>query len=293
MTTACRTQHRNRRAALGALLSLGAACLSPLLAQVEERFDSDPLTGGSRNVFVLEGDVASRLTYLPDEPSHFPGDREGTLRVLYDTTLPAARLSTPIGQVLSLDADFDFGAILTLRSEGFFADPNGFSQIAFGAWNAATTGLDRTSFPSDSFDLVEFDYFPNVTPFGGPFLSPSVFGGNVADNAFFNFAFASAEVALPLDAPLLVQCHYDAARRLLNVTVNRHARALTFERIPEATVSVDLSRISPTFLVNVAGIAAYFEGFPSLHAVVDYDLLYVGPLPSPWSVINRRMPPAR
>jgi len=282
-----------RSTALGTVLVLGAASLSPLSAQMVERFDADPLTGQSRNVFTGEGDVAARFSFLADEPSHFPADHDGTLRVVYDTTLPTARISTFFGQVYSLGADFDFGAILTIRSDGLVADPNGFSQIAFGLWNDRTTGIDRTGFPSDSFDLIEFDYFPNVTPFGGPFLSPSVFGGNVADNAFFNFAFASAEVALPLDAPLLVQCHYDAARRLLNVTVNRHARALTFERIPEATVSVDLSRISPTFLVNVAGIAAYFEGFPSLHAVVDYDLLYVGPLPSPWCVINRRMPPAR
>src|SRR5256886_621647 len=126
--------------------------------------------------------------------------------------------------LFSLDADFDFGAILTIRSQGFFADPDGFSQIAFGLWNAARTGLKRTSFPSDSFDLVEFDYFPNVTPFGGPFVSPTVFGGNVADNAFFNFAFNSAETTLPLDTPLLVQCHYNAALRRLNVKVSRHVR---------------------------------------------------------------------
>src|SRR5439155_19958288 len=199
-----------------------------------------------------------------------------------------ARLSTSTGQVFSLDADFDFGAILTIRSEGFFADPDGFSQIAFGLWNAARTGLDRTSFPSDSFDLVEFDYFPNVTPFGGPFVSPTVFGGNVADNAFFNFAFHSAETTLPLDTPLLVQCHYNAALRRLNVKVSRHLRSLIFERIDAAGVSVDLSRIDPTFLLNTAGIAGYFEGFASIHAVVDYDLLYTGPLPSPWSVAANR-----
>jgi len=206
---------------------------------------------------------------------------------VYDTTLPTARLSTPIGQSFSTDADFDFGAILTIRSEGFFADPNGFSQIAFGLWNRATTGLNRTSFPSDSFDLVEFDYFPNVTVFGGPFVTPSVFGGNVAGNAFFNFAFASAATALPLDMPLLVQVHHDSAARRLNVRVSHHLQALKFERIADATVNVDLSRIHPTFLLDAAGIAGYFEGFPSIHAVVDYDLLYVGPLPSPWSVVRR------
>jgi hypothetical protein len=279
--------HSLRRAALGTALVLGAAALAPLHAQMVERFDADPLTGQSRNLFVVEGDVASRFTFLAGEPSHFPGDHDGTFRVVYDTLLPTARLSTPLGQVLSLDADFDFGAILTIRSDGYFADPNGFSQIAFGLWNAARTGLLRTSFPSDSFDLVEIDYFPNVTSFGGPFLSPTVFGGNVADNAFFNFSFGSTGVTLPLDTPLLVEAHYDAALRRLDVTVSRHARALAFETIEGAGVSVDLSRIDPTFHVNVAGIAGYFEGYSSIHAVVDYDLLFTGPLPKPWSVTRR------
>lgn len=276
-------------AALGTALALGGGALSPAAAQMVERFAADPLSGGGRNAFFTEGDVAARFTYIAEEPSHFPADREGTLRVLYDTTLPAARISTPIGRVVSTDADFDFGAILTIRSGGFFADPNGFSQIAFGLWNAATTGMNRTGFPADSFDLVGFDYFPNVGMFGGPFLSPGVFGGNVLDNAFFNFAFASAEVALPFDVPLLCQLHHNAAGRRLNLKVSRHVSGVTFERIPGATVSVDLSRLDPAFLVNVAGIAAYFEGYSSLRATVDYDLLYVGSLPAPFGVVNRRL----
>ena len=288
MIHARRIAPRLRRAVLGLTLVLGAAPLSSPRAQMVERFDADPLTGQSRNLFVVEGDVASRFTFLPDESSHFPGDHDGTLRVVYDTTLPTARLSTPLAQTFTLDADFDFGAVLTLRSEDYFADPDGFSQVAFGLWNTKTTGLGRTTFPSDTFDLLEFDYFPNVTAFGGPFVSPTVFGGNVADNAFFNFAFASAEAPLPLDTPLLVQGHYNAALRRLKVTVSRHDHALVFERIQGATVAVDLSRIDPTFLVDAAGIAAYFEGFRSIHVVVDYDLLFTGPLPTPWSVSRTR-----
>ncbi len=278
-------------AALGSALALGTGRPTPSLAQVVERFEADPLAGGGRNRFVLEGDVPSHFAWLAGEPEHFPADREGTLRVTYDTTLPAARLAMPIGQVLSIDADFDFGAILTIRSEGFFADPNGFSQIAFGLWNSATTGIDRTSFPSDSFDLVEFDYFANVGPFGGPFLSPSVFGGAVGGNAFFNFAFQSAELNLPFDRPLLCQFHYDAASRRLALQVSRHLSGVVFEKIPGAVVPVDLARIAPAFLVDAAGIAAYFEGWPSLHASVDYDLLYVGPLPAPFQVGGRRSAP--
>jgi hypothetical protein len=246
-----------------------------------ERFASDPLAG---TIFRPEGDVATRFAFLGQERPHFTGDRPGTLRVLYDTTLPTGRLSAPFGTVLATDGNFEFGAILTIRSAGFHADPQGFSQIAFGLWNARTTGPGRTLFPSDSYDLVEADYFANVTDFGGPFLSPSVFGGAAGANAFDNFAFQSAEVALPFDTPLLVQARYDAATERLTLTVSRHKTAVTFAAIPGAVAQVDLSHLHPGFLADVVGIAAYGEAWPSLRAEVDYDLLYVGQLPAPFKV---------
>ena len=226
------------------------------------------------------------------EVPHFPGDRPGTLRVLYDTTLPQARIASPLRQVLSLDEDFSFGSILTIRSEGFNASPEGFSQISFGLWNSVTTGFNRTGFPSDSFDLLEFDYFANISPiFGGPFLTPSVFGGNIDGNSFSNFAFQSAEVQLPLDVPLLCRFDYRALERHLMLTVSRQARGVHFEPIPGVAVVVDLSLIDPTFLLNSIGIAAYFEGAESLRAEVDYDLLYFGDLPAPFGAAARHLDP--
>lgn len=280
-----RASHRHAFVAPVLILALATAAGVPARAAVVERFGSDPLAAARLSG---EGDVAARFTFLPDEPPHFPGDRQGTLRVLYDTTLPAARVAAPLEEVLSLQEDFAFGAILTIRSESFRADPEGFSQIAFGLWNGHTTGMDRTGFPADSFDLVEFDYFANAGPFGGPFLSPTVFGGAVGENAFFNFAFQSSEVRLPLDTPLLCQFRYAGADRALSLTVSRPARGPAFTPVPGASVTVDLSRLDPTFLVDAAGIAAYFEGWPSLHAVVDYDLLYTGALPAPFGVVARR-----
>jgi len=264
-----------------------AATPSPASSSVVERFGSDPFAQHGSSRFFLEGD-AGRFTFLGNEAPHFPADRRGTLRVLYDTTRPTGRIAMPIRNVVALDDDFGFGAILTIRSDGFAADPQGFSQIAFGLWNARTTGLGRTLFPSDSYDLLEFDYFPNMTDFGGPFLSPSVFGGNVAGNAFFNFAFQSTETNLPLDVPLLCQFQYAAATRRLTVAVSRHTSGSHFEPIPGATAIVDLSRVNPTFLLDVLGIAGYGEGYASLRAEVDYDLIYFGPLPFPFGVNGGR-----
>jgi hypothetical protein len=194
--------------------------------------------------------------------------------------------------VVSFDDDFEFGAILTIRSDGFEADPNGFSQIAFGLWNSSTTGPGRTLFPSDSFDLIEFDYFPNLTSFGGPFITPSVFGGEVGGNAFFNFTFLSVETALPHDVPLLCRFVHDGAARRLTLQVARLAAEATFTPIPGGRVTVDTGALNPTFLVDVIGIAAYFEGFASLRASVDYDLLYFAELPPPIVLGGRRpLPP--
>ena len=244
------------------------------------RFDRDPL-GGGHDGFLAEGETDARFTWVDDTPSRFATDARGSLRVLYDTTLPTGRIATPIDAVLGAGDDFSFGAVMTLRSEGFLADPNGFSQVAFGLWNGHTTGMGRTLFPSDSFDLIEFDWFANVTEFGGPFLSPSVFGGNVGGNAFFNFGFASTQAGLPLDTPLLCHAVHRAADRTLTVTVYRHASGMLFTEVPGARVIVDLAGINPGFLVDALGIAAYGEGWPSLRATVDYDLLYTGPVPAP------------
>jgi len=275
---------RSNRFILPALVA-GAFVLAavPAHAGTTARLGSDPLKPGGSTPFFVEGD-ASRFAWVGNTPPRFPGDRRGSLRVLYDTTLPTGRIGMPLGSVLSLDEDFRFGAVLTIRSHGFAADPNGFSQIAFGLWNAHTTGLGRTLFPSDSYDLVEFDWFANVTSFGGPFLSPSIFGGNVQDNAFFNFAFQSVEAPLPFDVPLLCEGVYDATTRVLTVTVSRHVGGPRFEPVPGATTTVDLSTLAPGFLVDTLGIAAYGEGWASLHAEVDFDLIYTGDQPVPMSV---------
>jgi len=284
------TRRRLRSAALTpAVLVLLLAAGSGAAADVVERFDRSPLLGRGGNPFFTEGDPGARFTFVKRTPPRFPGDSRGSLRVLYDTTLPQARISTPIGRMMSFDDDFEFGAILTIRSDGFFADPNGFSQIAFGLWNSSTTGPGRTLFPSDSFDLIEFDYFPNLTSFGGPFISPSVFGGEVGGNAFFNFTFLSIETALPHDVPLLCRFVHDGAARQLTLQIGRLAQGAAFTPIPGGRVAVDTAALNPTFLVDVIGIAAYFEGFASLRASVDYDLLYFGELPPP-IVLGGRQP---
>lgn len=99
---------------------------------------------------------------------------------------------------------------------------------------------------------------------------------------------------LPLDLPLLIQARHDAAARTLLVTLRPHVAGVFFQRSPVAAVAVDLSRLNPGFQVDRAGIAGYFEGYPSIRVEVDYDLLYVGSLPEPFGVgTRRRLPTGR
>ena len=291
------------RAAIGALVCVLAlvgfqphATGAPRTRGVVERFAVDPLSGRGVLPFFGEGATDERFEFVRAARPHFPGDPGGTLRVLYDSDRPGARISTPLGSVLSLDESFSFGAILTIRSQGFFADPQGFAQISFGLWNSATTGMDRAVFPADSYDLIGFDYFPNITGFGGPFLSPNVFGGAVSTNAFDNFLFTSTQVPLPFEVPLLCRVTYDGTSRRLTLTVSRHRSGVAFEPVPGADLSLDLTRLSPGSLVDVVGIAAYFDGTGSLRAQVDYDLLFFGEVPPPFGTpggrrSGRRMAP--
>jgi hypothetical protein len=74
--------------------------------------------------------------------------------------------------------------------------------------------------------------------------------------------------------------------------VSRHVRGPRFDPVPGAEATVNLATIDPGFLVDTFGIAAYGEGWPSLRAEVDYDLLWVGTAPPPFSVVATPSLPA-
>ena len=108
-------------------------------------------------------------------------------------------------------------------------------ELAFGLTNSSLTGGDRTgslaNFSSDNtFDTVEFNYFPNVSSeFGGPTLTPSVFGGQDGD-AFSNFAsifgdasnlgtHASGITGLANGTEYQAQLAYDGTTQLMTLTM--------------------------------------------------------------------------
>lgn len=251
-------------------------------------FAVDPtLPHGNSAVFFTRGSAAA-FQYEPATAARFTSDTRGSLRTTYDSTAPTSRFFSTFPGGFTQDDDFVLGAVLTIRPEGFAADPFGFHPISFSLFNASTTGDDRTGDPSDfaadTFDTLELSYFPNESPFfGGPFLSFDVFGQQVAPDAFASFTFATVPVELEPGITYLVEMEHSALARTLTCQVSRIRSDGAAIPQPGGPVVVDLSGLSG-FLVDSLGVSAYHDGFNifsssgrSLYAVVDYDLLYSGP----------------
>ncbi|HZI93341.1 MAG TPA: hypothetical protein VFE84_03795, partial [Patescibacteria group bacterium] len=246
-------------AAIAALFVLGTG--SAAAQVVVSDFSSDPTRShGNDPVFFLRGPGAGQFVHEPSSPPRFSGDARGSLAVTYDSLAPTSRFFTTLPGGFTQDDDFVFGAVITIRPDGFAADPFGFHPIAFSLFNSATTGDDRTGdlsdFSADTFDTLEFAYFPNVSPFfGGPFLSPDVFSKQVAPDAFAGFAFGSVEFNLQTGVTYLVELEHSATSRAMTAKVSFVRGDGAAIALPGGTVRVDLSRLEG-FLVDSLGISA-------------------------------------
>ena len=263
----------------------------PVPGKLAVTFETNPLSSSD---VVLDGDVLARLTWNDDAPA-FVGDRPGSLTALYDSRLAAGRIGWPLPQRLSEGAPFRATAVFVIEPDGFQADPFGFFQISWGLWNSRTTGLERTGsfadFASDTFELVEFVYFPNVSPFfGGPFLSATVFGVANPDDpsfdflgAFVNLAFGSVPAELPLGEPLSASIWHRPGDGVAVVTVERINEAGRRVPIPGAVVVVSLGSLAVReYAVDTIGLTLWHDGFggdpPSLRAEVVFHEISIAPI---------------
>jgi len=285
-----------RRSAAARALLLVLMCVGPGAAGASkvaagglvEEFASDPFvdSGGGRPVFERRG-APEAFVWEPATPPAFEGDAPGSLLARYDSLEPTARAFAPLSRALGAGDDFTVSAVFTIRPEGFFADPFGFAQISFGLMNRGTTGDDRTGdtadFRAESFDLLEFDYFPNVSPFfGGPFAGVSAFGGAAGDDAFANFSFASVPLDLPLGEPLEAVLAHRAQEGIVEISVARILPDGSRAPLPGAPAVLRTSSLVPGFALDALGIFAWHDGFNifsesgrSLRADVEYHRLAV------------------
>ncbi|MFQ5719890.1 MAG: hypothetical protein ACE5IK_10125 [Acidobacteriota bacterium] len=252
---------------------------------------------------VMAGAADERLRWQRDEPA-FPGDRPGSLTARYEANLDAGLFGIELPHRFRHTDTFTAAAIFIIEPEGFAADPDGFFQISWGLWNEQVTGLERTgtpaSFATDTFELMEFDYFPNVTPFGGPFLSPGLFGvATEADpafaflGAFTNFAFASQAATLPLGEPLMALMQHRPEANALVVSVHRIVAGHRLLPVPGAVTVIDLDSLPVRdYAVDTLGLTLWRDGFsgapPSLSATVTFHALLftAARLPDPAAILS-------
>ncbi len=241
----------------------------------------------------IEGAALERLSWAADEPA-FPGDRPGSLTALYDALWEPGRFGFMLDDPLDQDDAFTAAAVFSIGSTGFTAHPEGFFEISWGLWNTAETGLDRTGdlsdFAADTFEVLEFAWFPNISPFfGGPYLSPALFGAADENSpsfpflgGFANFAFGSVEAAIPLDTPLLAVLEHDPQQNAVTVSVHEIAGGHKLVPVAGAVAVVDLSMLGVRrYTLDAVGLTLWRDGCsgaePSLRAEVTFHQLSVFP----------------
>ncbi len=259
-------------AAVATLVS-SAAGYCPSSGAFDDDFSTDPLGGGSS--WTLVGPNTSALADGTAVPV-FQWSA-GTLTVNYNSLHPTSRLVAPLDVTVTGADTFEFGATCTLRSDNYDPDPLGYSGImTFALMNSSTTGTDRSGdfddWAADTYDNVEMTFFPNVSEFfGGPYVAPTVFGGNSgSDNAFFNVTFGSDETSLPLDAPLHITLEHDAGSRQIVCNVQLDDGSYVVHNLV-----VDVDGLDPSFQADSFGVSMYHDGWataptPSVVATVEF-----------------------
>jgi len=256
-------------------------------APFARNFDSDPLSDATLRV---DGNGLQRVEWENDAPL-FVGDAPGSLAAIYDASMPAGRVGFSLPRTYSEADRFTAAAVFVIHSDGFVAEPDGFFQISWGLWNSSHTGLNRTgtlSEAADSFELVEFDWFPAISPFfGGPFLGPGVFGrGDPGDNAFDNFSsIFDVETALPLDVPLMAVIDHQPGTATAAVQLYRVMDGPALVPVNSGVGVVQLAFLTDSaYSVDSVGLTLWQDGFdglfapsPAVWARLSYHALVVVP----------------
>ena len=180
----------------------------------DEDFSTDPVAGG-------------RWTLLDGQTDRFVYDPvAGTLTARYDTALPTARLVRGLQGPVTDRHSFRCETQFELKAPVQWS-PEGLAQIAFGFLHRTLTGPDRTGSPAgdgNAYNVLSLDYFPNVSEWGGPTLSPTIINGDSGVGFLspitIRFVYGQetylddpGEAPLPEDTPLTAYLEYAARTR--------------------------------------------------------------------------------
>ncbi|MCC7519189.1 MAG: PEP-CTERM sorting domain-containing protein [Verrucomicrobiae bacterium] len=289
--------HSALRRAAAALAASAFLALPAAAAIVTEDFSSNPFGAWTYGV---GSNVSNQFVYNASAPAAWTGDATGQLEVHLDSNLPSVRLQRALDVTINDQDNFTLTTRFSMKL--LYASTNNSMQIAFGLVNQGLSGGDRTgtatNYASDNvFHTVEFNYFPSVTFFGGPTLTPSVFGAQKGGgDAFANFASSfDTTPSLPQDVVLEAVLDYQGTTKILNLTINQVATNGTVTLVQSAA---PMSLITPPgfsnydtnfpWSVNAMAIMAYQDGFnqsgsdPSLQADLIFQRFeFVTPVPEP------------
>ena len=260
-----------------------------------EDFSTDPIAGSRFQI--PSGHDASVFTY--DSAAH-------SVIMHVDTEEPTSWYVRPISTtspvVLDECSDFSFAVHFKVHSTNFFADPNQFGQIAWGFLNSTTTGLDRAGGGAGpySFDCVSFDYYPNVTSFGGPTLGSTAIQSNMGQGFFgaINFPFGPesdikttlGDEAPALDVSYVARVSYDSAAHISalsiwqgNTPLNINADGNGGAGGPDQDPATIQTSVVPPFDVDSFALMAWNDSFafggPSVVADVEITQIIVNAVP--------------
>jgi hypothetical protein len=299
-------------------------------SRIEETFNDDPVEHGRATV---NGDNKSRDT-SGNEADAFSFQSAGKMvqnlntNWNYDKYDPftgtrgqgeGSRLEFDLGQSYSQNDSFSFGATLTIKSAGFTAESDQMMAISFGLMNSLTTGMDRTgaydgdayNSERDTFDSIEWNFFPNESAFGWPTLQQTVFGSQLGDenSMFSHFAanFGEDEVAgydtilaqekanpdhplyenyygLPLEVPMSITMAYNGATKTVSMLVtdagSGEVLVDNISTLPDLDITAPIGGYGSVshFSVDTLAITNYQDGRasggPTLVAKIEYEVVW-------------------
>ena len=259
-----------------------------------EDFSADPSNTWS---FGIGNNSFNQFSWT-NAAARYSNDAPGELDVHLDSSLPTARFQRSLGCTLTDTNDYVLTTRFSFTVTSAPADQD--MQIAFGLVNSNLTGGNRTGSPGiytddDTFNSVEFDYFPNANPWD-PTLTPAVFGAQLPDDdAFANFTalfgndsnlgtHTNGITSLPQAVTLQATMIYNAATKLLKLTIYMVNADGFLSPLDTTEPPLNLSApgqysqyyTNAPFNVDSLAIMAYHDGFttaddPSLVADLTFQ----------------------
>ena len=262
------------------LVVLGVSACTVAAAQtLFDDFDTDPIP----TRFTVNGPNTSEDSEGAPVPTF--SWQDGAIVANYHSEQPATRLEAPLPVTVDETDKFRFGATFTIRSDGLFvndAESFGFQFATFALLDSSLTGTDRFV---DAYSNVEFDYFPQDSPwFDTISLAPVVIAGKTTQDNFFSRVFfdfgpnttLNDEIGagllpargLPLDTPLLAVIEYDGTSPT-NPTVHITVSIVTGTGLDQLPVGVPIFDLSTAPFTD---FGTFFDGFScDTFAIVNYN----------------------